>query len=230
MDGRRIRFLGSCFAALLGACTLATLHGVPALQQRDLARIRDVHKRLYHEFAHRLPAGEGQKTEVYYPLPLQAWPQNDSAEGYFHELVCHADAAVVGVISSAQSNLTDDRSLVFTDYEVEVSEVIVDKPGGLSNGQVIVVSRPGGRVSVPGRQLVAKLDAFKQLEEGSTYLLFLNSTPAGEYQTRLSGGGFLVTGDRLVLQSRQFLPASVASLSLREAIAAILAAAQSACR
>ena|SRR5215831_6731674 len=66
---------------------------------------------------------------------------------------------------------------ITTDYQVSVNEAI---KGDLAPGSVITVSIPGGRVEFPdGTSAEVRVQDFRKMENGKTYVLFLRSGQPG---------------------------------------------------
>lgn len=98
-----------------------------------------------------------------------------TTEGYFQRLTCNSDAVVVGKVTNKNSQLSEDKKSVFTDYEFVIEKVIKDSsPLKLQNTNAITVTRSGGVVLL-NNQLVRVFDkSYKLLEIGNKYLLFLD--------------------------------------------------------
>ncbi|HXM51332.1 MAG TPA: hypothetical protein VN956_26045 [Pyrinomonadaceae bacterium] len=91
---------------------------------------------------------------------------------------CDADSIVVATATSGTSQLTDDQTFLFTNYELRVESVLKDNSAqSVKMGQVITVIRTGGKIQLRGRNVVAEYKAAKLLEVGERYLLFLSFLP-----------------------------------------------------
>jgi len=111
---------------------------------------------------------------------------------------CNADAIVVGTLTSKASQLTEDGSFIFTDYEMAVEEVLKDDAAApVQTGGLITVTREGGEVSLRGRVLRAKRAGFKSAEVGGRYLLFLKRIPDTGSYLSYPNGSFLLGGERI---------------------------------
>jgi hypothetical protein len=107
-------------------------------------------------------------------------------------IVCDADVVVVGVIKGrSQSQLTEDESFVFTDYEAAVEEVIKDNPAApLHPGSAITISRPGGEITLNGKSVRALDESFRPFEMNQRYVFFLRFIPSTGGYRAFSNGSF----------------------------------------
>jgi hypothetical protein len=93
------------------------------------------------------------------------------------------DVIVLVESKSASSHPTTSGKFLFTTHEVEVKEVIKDaRPTPLRPGDLILVSRPGGRVLINNRPVTIIDHTYTQIELGHQYVLFLRPVPqTGDY-------------------------------------------------
>jgi len=120
----------------------------------------------------------------------------------FHSAVCNADAVVIGTLNDKTSQLTDEGSFVFTDYQITVQEVIKNNSvAPLQAADVITGTRDGGVVELNNRIFRAKREDFDPPVVGQRYLLFLRFIPAtgaylmyGNGTFQLDGQGILALG------------------------------------
>jgi|SRR5262245_6918458 len=100
------------------------------------------------------------------------------------KLTCDSDAIVVGEVKSKSSQLTEDQDFIFTDYELNVEEVIKNNaPDPVTPSTEITVSTPGGKIQLNNRIVEATDLSLPPLVIGERYLLFLKSTSiAGGYK------------------------------------------------
>jgi hypothetical protein len=94
------------------------------------------------------------------------------------KLVSSSDAIVLGTVLSKTSQLTENETFVFTDYEVTISEVLKTKVATIHPQKVITVTRPGGKILLEGVIVNAVDRNFKPLAIGASVLLFLKYLPA----------------------------------------------------
>jgi hypothetical protein len=110
-------------------------------------------------------AGPGIKGSTLYH-----WPQG------FPELpVAQSDAVVLGTVAEARAELTEDESNVYSEFTINISEVLKDdSQQPLSAGNSIVVDRPGGRVKYGmGQMGLFWIQGFGMPRKGGQYVLFI---------------------------------------------------------
>lgn len=131
-----------------------------------------------------------------------------STEELLLHLTCNADAIVIGTATGKSSQLTEDGSFVFTDYDVQVEEVVRDSAsGGVKGGDSIVITRPGGAVEFSGKTIRVKDKSFKPLEVGGRFLLFLRRiSSSGAYRAVNSEGSFELEQNRVRRLTAKQLP------------------------
>ena len=93
-----------------------------------------------------------------------------------------SDAVVVGDVRDRQTYLSNDKSGVYTEFNVSVSEVIKGDSAQISQGNTITASRVGGVVRYPNghRRLYLEVGEGLPLDDGQ-YVLFLKRE--GQEQT-----------------------------------------------
>jgi hypothetical protein len=114
-------------------------------------------------------------------------------------ITCSADVVVLGIVKSKLSQITEDDSFVFTDYEILVQETLKDSnPSPIQPNQEITVTRPGGTVSVKGRIVTALDESFQPLKIENQYVLFLRSVSGSDaYSSIESGESFEIHKDQI---------------------------------
>jgi hypothetical protein len=101
-----------------------------------------------------------------------------NARTYLAERACAADAILVGVVKNQKSQLTDDETFVFSNYQFSIQAIIKnDSKIALSPKTIIDVSRLGGDIVIRGHHVKAISQAAQPLEVGNRYLLFLTFLP-----------------------------------------------------
>lgn len=97
-----------------------------------------------------------------------------SQQTHFQKLACQADTIVIGKVKSKNSQLSEDNTSVFTDYQIEVNTILKTKLNNILPNNLITVTRSGGRVKF-NNHLIEVIDkSYKQLKIGGEYLIFLN--------------------------------------------------------
>lgn len=138
-------------------------------------------------------------------------PRAFSLDEYLRGLTCKADAVVIGVVRSKASQLTEDGSFVFTDYELVAEEILKNNPAApLQPGDNLTSTRTGGAVELNGRVIRALDQHNNPLEIGGKYLLYLQYLPAtGAYKPfsdSLNGDTFQLGGPKAIQASHKPLP------------------------
>lgn len=119
-------------------------------------------------------------------------PDVNSAEEVLIGPVREATAIIRGHAVKKTSQLTDDSTFVFTDYDVAISEVLKGGSIVVAGGSTIVVTRPGGKVLSNGMIVYVTLNTVPPLPLDNTeLLLFLTLLPeSGTYATLTPWGAF----------------------------------------
>jgi hypothetical protein len=94
----------------------------------------------------------------------------------FPELpVAQSDAVILGTVAEARAELTENESGVYSEFTININEVLKDdSQQPLSQGDSIVVDRPGGRVKYgTGQMSLFWLQGFGMPGEGRQYVLFI---------------------------------------------------------
>jgi hypothetical protein len=151
-------------------------------------------------------------SEVIQPIGDVISPQSVNLDSYLQELTCKADAVVIGMVKSKASQINEQGTFVFTDYEFIPGEVVKNNVVAPINPEKdITITRTGGAVKLNGHTVRA-LD-YRQLPliEGEYYLLFLKFVPeTGAYRALDSSrddDSFQILGNRVIKQvSKNPLP------------------------
>jgi hypothetical protein len=176
--------------------------GVMSEKQRE-------HSKLYKNYdsGRNIPGmvalEKGDNVEVFRLLPMGVGLSNAPVPTAGEELTritCVADVVVVGEVRNKSSQLTENLSFVFTDYEMTVRDVLKN---GLStpiqSGMEIIVTRPGGEILLNNKVVRALDESFPPLKTGKKYLLFLRTIPqTGAFQTIESGDSFELEKEKII--------------------------------
>lgn len=188
------------------------------VQEGTMTGRQKKHARLYKGYAaflkgkklSELPSetGEVNVQRMVGDMPL---PRSFNLTQYLQQSACAADAVIIGTVSGKASQLTEDGSFTFTDYEVNVDEVIKDNSAApLRPGGSVTVTRAGGAVQLNGRTLRATDFAEKPLELNGRFVLFLKYLPeTGAYRPYTGNVGddsFQLRGDKVLQVSDEALP------------------------
>lgn len=87
-----------------------------------------------------------------------------------------SSAVVVGQVTDARAFLSNDKSGVYSIFQIQVNEVLKNSnKSPINNGTTIYVERDGGRVRFPnGRLHMYTIDKLDMPKTGLRYVLFLN--------------------------------------------------------
>lgn len=156
-----------------------------------------------YDLARQRPAIEGDSDIDIVSLPgmpeLSPTGQPNLADQTLGNLTAEADAIVIGVVASKESQLTESETFIFTDYEMAIREVLKDNGAAPINpSDKITVVRPGGVVEIEGRVVRAVDRTVKPLQIGEQYLLFLKYIPTtGSYLASSGAGSFKIENDKV---------------------------------
>ena len=97
---------------------------------------------------------------------------------------CTSDAAIVGRAGDATSGLMQGDAFLYSDVEFRVEEVIKDnEKAAIQPDSTIIVTRPGGTITIQGRTVRAVDPNFRDFRRGRHYLLYLRYEPrTGAYK------------------------------------------------
>ena len=168
------------------------------------------HRQLYRDYRgtgklqdllNRQANNNDELTVALIPGPPELSPRGTSATPtkILDKLAAEADAVVVGVVKDKASQLTENGTFIFTDYDLSVEEVLKDNHAAHVEPQTsLTVTRPGGKVALNGRAVTAIDRSFKRLAVGGRYLLFLRYVPAtGAYQALNDKGSFEIDNNKV---------------------------------
>jgi hypothetical protein len=129
----------------------------------------------------------------------RAWlssAQPDVPEEYFRRLAGECDAVIRGKAFNKASQITEDDSFLFTDYEVAVLEVLKNDLGTpLTDGRLISVTGVGGKIVADNVIIKAGGNGVAILPvNDAEVVLFLKHVPGGEGFQLTNSGAFQLTG------------------------------------
>lgn len=92
-------------------------------------------------------------------------------------------AVIVGEVTRAQAQLSDDETNIYSEFTVQITEVLKnDNHSSLGMGNSVVVERSGGRVRLPsGKVIVSRTYKQDLPKTGKCYVLFLTQDEAEDY-------------------------------------------------
>ena len=143
-------------------------------------------------------------------LPTVLVPESFTLEGYLKDLTCKADAVVVATVQSKSSQIIEEGTFIFTDYEARVDEILKSHSAQIKPTQSITVSRVGGAVILNGHHVRATDHRQEALGIGNQYLLYLRLIPTTNSFRAFAGPGsedtFQVVGSKIKQTSEKLLP------------------------
>lgn len=140
---------------------------------------------------------------------LSPFMEADTPEGFFGELAGSSDAIIRGRVTKKVSQLTQDNTFVFTDYDIVITEVLKDNAAA-PLGASITVTYPGGKVLLDGVIVKARDHYFEPLPLNREVVLFLQLVKeTGSYKPTGYSGCFELDGVRLKALTGKELPPGV---------------------
>lgn len=140
------------------------------------------------------------------------------------DLVCSANAVIVGTLRNQSSVLTDDEQFVFTNLDIDVEQVLKQFA---PIPEHLVVVRPGGVVAAYGHKLYVNVDEFHPLRTGERYMFLLRYVPEsnsyrafgnGTFRLPLEGSAVEAMGPQKVWQTNTAMNATKLITAVRAAV------------
>jgi hypothetical protein len=144
------------------------------------------HRKLYkyYNIAHKgkklVDRGKGvHDVRVVIGEPMAKPIQNVlTPQEFLHQLSCKSDAIAIVKVVGKESQLTEDEDFIFSDYSVKVVELLKNnEKDSIYPDSVMIITRPGGTVSINGRIIQAIDSEYKEMRKNNEYLLFLSYIP-----------------------------------------------------
>lgn len=178
------------------------------VQIRLLTRKQRTNSRLYNGYGKHLPGESisemiasyrGKRTVLERNVYGRMWfpsEQPDVPEDYFARFAQESDAIVRGRAIRKTSQITEDDSFLFTDYDVVVSEVFKNNATApIDTGKTITVTYVGGKIVVDDVIIKAGGNAVALLPvNAQDVLLFLKFVPLTEGYQLANNGAFELSG------------------------------------
>jgi hypothetical protein len=129
-----------------------------------------------------LVANHADKKEVGLHEEVNLFETSRTPEQRIADLVDASDAILVGTVVEQASNLTADDGFLFTDYEIRTIAVLKGNPRApIREGDVVTVTRRGGRVIIDGTLVTAMSNLDPPLGRGpDPLILFLKYLPESD--------------------------------------------------
>lgn len=100
------------------------------------------------------------------------------ASDWYQKRTCQADAIVIGHSALSMAHLSANGTSVYTDYDYVIDGLLKDnKASSLQSKPDIVVTRPGGTLSLSGGPVSFEFMGFPRLQPNVTFLQFLRYIP-----------------------------------------------------
>ena len=116
------------------------------------------------------------------------------------------DVVVLGKLGKGVSSPTVDQGYIYTDWDLNVGQVFKDaSQTDVEPGQTIVVTRPGGELTISGRHVYASEDDFPNFHAGEEVLLYLKSLPVKTYALN-TPSGFVLSGSNVIPLAERLAP------------------------
>jgi hypothetical protein len=126
-------------------------------------------------------------------------PEPSPAEIVFDRIACGSAATFVGTVLDARTHPIADGTFLFTDYVLRLDEAIRMPSWSFVAGDEIILSRPGGALTVDGILTTASTDLFRALTKGVQYVLFASYIPSTRsFISRLPSGTFSLVGNEVL--------------------------------
>lgn len=174
--------------------------------------------------------------EIQYEMGDVLLYKNFNLNNYLQKLFCKADTIVIGKVKTKASQINNDGTFTFTDYEFTAEEVLKNNATDPINPDTdITITRTGGAVKLKGNTVRAIDHRQVPLIVGEHYLLFLRFVPETGGYTALGNArdddSFQIIGNRLIQQvSKNLYPLGAGrKVETSEFIAQVRAAANGAC-
>lgn len=93
-------------------------------------------------------------------------------------------AVIVGKVTKAGAYLSENKTNIYSEFEIQIEQVWKSERGDLIAGTSVVAERAGGRVRFPSGKIAVSVVSLQQMPEvGSRYVLFLTheGPMGGEY-------------------------------------------------
>jgi hypothetical protein len=178
--------------------------GLLTERQQSHSKLYSVYKeRIRKRISEFIAHPEGKVLAVDFEIGLGPTPRSmksETPEEYFGKLANESDAIIRGRVIQKVSQITEDDTFIFTDYDVEVMEVFKDNAASpLATGRNIAVTRPGGKIVVDEIIMQVTDHLFLPLPvSNKNVILFLNYIPeTGAYQATRDTGSFQLDGETL---------------------------------
>lgn len=118
---------------------------------------------------------------------------------YLQKLTCDSDSIVIAKVKNKASQLTEHFNFVFTDYDLNVEQVLKnDSNLDIQTIKNITLHTPGGAVKVDNRTIKIKFERKTPIRVGGEYIFFLDYlSDSDSFRLSSARGVFLVSGNKI---------------------------------
>jgi hypothetical protein len=189
-----------------------------AIEEGVMTEKQRKHSRLFKRYASltngkKLKDTTSETGEVNIAVGIGDRPLNSGFDlnAFVHDSGCRADAVLLGTVNNKTSQLIEDGTFIFTEYDMTVDEVLKNNSASPINpGSKITVARAGGTVRLNGRTIRALDRSERPLEINGRFLLFLQYIPDTgaykSYQNEIGDVAFKIHASQLFQVSDELLP------------------------
>lgn len=108
-----------------------------------------------------------------YPINKFGGVSLPSQETYLQDIICKTNTIVVAKVKNKNSQISEDKKSVFTDYELEIKDIIKNNSSlDLKSDSTITLTRSGGAVKINGHVITISDKSYKRLNLEKDYLFF----------------------------------------------------------
>jgi hypothetical protein len=149
--------------------------------------------------------------EVMIPVGDVQTPRSVNLSKYLQNISCEADVVVIGMVKNKASQLIEEGTFIFTDYEITATEILKNNPvAPIEPNNSITLTRSGGAVILNNHVVRAVDHRSEPLEVGKRYLLFLRFiSDTGTYRplgSSVKEDSFQLSGGSIIQVSEKPLP------------------------
>jgi hypothetical protein len=124
--------------------------------------------------------------DVYVIVPVGnvITPPSLNLKEFLHNMTCEADAVIIGTVQRKASQIIEEGTFVFSDYELTVTEVLKNNIAApIEPSGNITYTSAGGAIELNGHTVRAVQQGSRPLQVGENYLLYLKFLPdTGAYK------------------------------------------------
>src|SRR5205807_1723407 len=120
-------------------------------------------------------AAESGSGDIYLvnPVPDRIGFPKPDLNTYLAGLTCKAEAVFLGTVISKKSQLLDEGTFTFTDYEITVTEILKNNSvSSIASNQTVTYTSPGGAIELRGKVISAIDYRTEPLQIGEQYLFY----------------------------------------------------------